>query len=564
MDRLERTTTSATATATVGEQSEIGVARTVTLDLAPAASEIAKYDLSSNQRDRHVFRVSTTRSDVPYSVFSSTTRKLLCAAATFAALFSPLATNIYFPSITDIADDLHVSVEKINLTVTTYMILQGISPTIWGTFADVLGRRPIYLLTLIVFMAANLGLALQYSYPALLVLRMVQSGGSSATVALGAGTIGDIVPPAERGSYTGFFSAGVMVAPAIAPVIGGVLSKSKDSWRASFWFLFAAGSTLFAFLLILMPETGRQIVGNGSVPAPRINQSVLQLMRSKKRVHESDENLVVLPKRSLGNPMRSISIIMQKDVASLLFSFALVYVAYYCVTVGFSAQVGKIYGLNTLEVGLCFLPYGAGASFGSIIMGKVLDAEFGRFARKHGFGDGKQVRQNPDFPLEHARLRSAWIVVIGEAVICLVFGWTFRSSISLACPLILLFGYGFGFNAFATIVQVLLVDLYPNESATVTAANNLVRCLLGAAGSAVVEIVINAIGFGWTFTIVTGMQILALPLMWLEWHFGMGWRRERLTKLKRSKYEDEEKAASPQQQDVEDLVDGGNEQKQVK
>ncbi|KAK9459486.1 major facilitator superfamily domain-containing protein [Lipomyces oligophaga] len=537
-----------TDASSVEEQREgDGVTQTETISHAATVSEFSNEDTGSSPKDAEVIPVSTTRSDVPYSVFSQNTKKLLTAAATFGALFSPLATNIYFPSVTDIAEDLHVSLERINLTVTTYMIFQGLSPTIWGTFADVLGRRPIYLLTLIVFMGANLGLALQYSYPALLVLRMVQSGGSSATIALGAGTIGDIVASAERGSYTGFYSAGVMVAPAVAPVIGGLMSKSKDSWRASFWFLFAAGSTLFAFLLIFMPETGRQIVGNGSLPASRINQSLLQLLRSKRQGRD-DEDPVVLPKRSLGNPLRTIYIIVQKDVALLLFSYALVYVAYYCVTVGFSAQVGKIYGLNTLQVGLCFLPYGAGASFGSIIMGKVLDAEFRRDARKHGFSDGKQVRQDPDFPLEHARLRSAWILVIGEAATALVFGWTFRSSISLACPLILMFICGFGFGAFATNVQVLLVDLYPNESATVTAANNLVRCLLGAAGSAVIEIVINAIGFGWAFTIVAGMQILSLPLMWLEWHFGMRWRRERFDRLHKSK--DEEKAVLPQTQEA--------------
>ncbi|KAK9361125.1 major facilitator superfamily domain-containing protein [Lipomyces starkeyi] len=142
-----------------------------------------------------------TASEAPYTVFSISRKRAICAAATCSAMFSPLATNIYFPSITAIASDLHVSVEMINITVTTYMILQGIAPTFWGSFADVLGRRPVYLATITVFMLANLGLALQDSYASLLVLRMCQSAGSSATVAIGAGTIADVALPAERGSY---------------------------------------------------------------------------------------------------------------------------------------------------------------------------------------------------------------------------------------------------------------------------------------------------------------------------------------------------------------------------
>ena len=77
------------------------------------------------------------------------------------------------------------------------MILQGISPAFWGSLADVYGRRPIYLSTIIVYIGSCIGLALAPSYPALLVLRMLQAFGSSSVVAVGAGVVGDIATPAE-------------------------------------------------------------------------------------------------------------------------------------------------------------------------------------------------------------------------------------------------------------------------------------------------------------------------------------------------------------------------------
>ena len=83
------------------------------------------------------------------------------------------------------------------------------------------GRRPIYIFTFIVYCAANVGLVLQRSYPVLLVLRMMQSAGSSGvfskkdihntsdtnkglgTIAIAYAVIADIAAPGERGSYVG-------------------------------------------------------------------------------------------------------------------------------------------------------------------------------------------------------------------------------------------------------------------------------------------------------------------------------------------------------------------------
>ncbi|MCJ1265605.1 hypothetical protein MMC22_005485 [Lobaria immixta] len=94
-------------------------------------------------------------------------------------MFSPLSSFIYYPCIDSIAKDLGVTVELINLTITSYMIVSGIAPAIIGDFADMVGRRPIYMITFTIYFAANVGLAAQRSYPALLILKMIQSAGAS-------------------------------------------------------------------------------------------------------------------------------------------------------------------------------------------------------------------------------------------------------------------------------------------------------------------------------------------------------------------------------------------------
>ena len=66
-----------------------------------------------------------------------------------------------------------------NLTVTLYLVVQGIVPSFFGDMAETLGRWPVYLLSFSIYMLASVGLALQDSYQALILLRMVQSAGSS-------------------------------------------------------------------------------------------------------------------------------------------------------------------------------------------------------------------------------------------------------------------------------------------------------------------------------------------------------------------------------------------------
>lgn len=123
--------------------------------------------------------VSEASPPVAYSNFTRAQKRRIVCLVAFAGLFSPLSSFIYYPAIDSIAQDLGVTIQLINLTVTSYMVVSGVTPAIVGDLADKVGRRPVYIFTFLIYVAANLALALQRSYPALLVLRMVQSAGSS-------------------------------------------------------------------------------------------------------------------------------------------------------------------------------------------------------------------------------------------------------------------------------------------------------------------------------------------------------------------------------------------------
>lgn len=60
----------------------------------------------------------------PFSIFSSGEKRFVVIIASLAALFSPLSANIYYPALNTLSEDLHESLSKINLTITTYLVRQ--------------------------------------------------------------------------------------------------------------------------------------------------------------------------------------------------------------------------------------------------------------------------------------------------------------------------------------------------------------------------------------------------------------------------------------------------------
>ncbi|KAG8531028.1 uncharacterized protein KY384_004385 [Bacidia gigantensis] len=87
----------------------------------------------------------TVEGENRYTVFTKGQKRWIGFLAAFAGMFSPHSSFVYYPAIYALAHDFQTSVEAINLTITSYMIVSGIVPSILGGLADRVGRRPIYM-----------------------------------------------------------------------------------------------------------------------------------------------------------------------------------------------------------------------------------------------------------------------------------------------------------------------------------------------------------------------------------------------------------------------------------
>jgi MFS family permease len=461
----------------------------------------------------------------PYTIYTRPQKNLLIFLVSIVATFSGFASNIYFPAIPEIAVDLGVSSELINLTVTVYLIFQGITPTFWGAISDAKGRRVTYIATCLLFLGACIGLAETKSYAQLMVLRCVQSSGSASTIAIGSGVLGDITTREERGGYMGIFQGTLLLPVAIGPIIGGLFASSPLGWRSIFWFLSIYVGVFLICLIIVLPETLRSLVGNGSIVPKGISKSPLaawQLRKVKNEVGIRSQEVAEAKKVKI-DILGPIRIVLQFQATWSILFVALYYGIWQMILTVLSTLLQTTYGLGTLQSGLVFLANGSGCVLGTLLTGKFLDYDYRRI--KENF-TGQEV----DFPLEKARLRTVWLYASLQIAATIVMGWTLDKDVHISVPIICFFVLGWTAISIQSVVATLLVDIYHSRSASASAALNLVRCLVAAGGTSIVMPIVNGIGTGWCFTLLAGVQILGFGLLVLQMTHG---RKLRLRSLAR-------------------------------
>ncbi|KAK1147333.1 hypothetical protein N8T08_001410 [Aspergillus melleus] len=365
-----------------------------------------------------------------------------------------------------------------------------------------------------------------------MVLRCLQACGSSGTIAVGSAVVADMSTRAERGKYIGYATIGMTLGPALGPVIGGLLDQFLG-WRWIFWFLAILGAVLLTVFLVFVPETCRTVVGNGSVPAQRWNRSVLGMVREALRLEKGQRKERTIDYESVQqsgkrpNPLTSVRIATEKETGLILLYGALLYAGFTIVISTLSAQLESRFNFNAIQVGLCYLPFGIGSLTSRWTVGAVLDWNFKREAKKQGLSIVKNKQQDiREFDIEAARLKVT-IPLVYAACLCIIgYGWVMDYQTALAGPLVMLFFTGHLTTGAFTTLSTLVVDVHRHGPATAVAANNLVRCLLGAGAAAVGTPLIDRIGIGWTATFVAGIWAIFSPLLWVVSRWGHGWREE--------------------------------------
>ncbi|HEY1370679.1 MAG TPA: MDR family MFS transporter, partial [Gaiellaceae bacterium] len=132
--------------------------------------------------------------------------------------------------------------------VTSYLLASTVSTPIYGKLGDTVGRKPVFLAAILIFLAGSMLAGLSQSMGQLIGFRALQGIGAGGLMVGAQAIIADIVPPRERGRYMGLIGSVFAVASVAGPLLGGFLVDNL-SWRWVFYVNMPIGA--FAVLIVI-------------------------------------------------------------------------------------------------------------------------------------------------------------------------------------------------------------------------------------------------------------------------------------------------------------------------
>jgi len=176
--------------------------------------------------------------------------------ALLAALtaIGPLSTDMYLPSLPDIARQLHASTAQAQFTISSYLIGFAVAQIFYGPVSDRHGRKPVLLAAIALYCAASLVCMFSTSIEMLIIARVFQAVGGSGGIVLTRAIVRDIYSGVRAGRELSVIGSVMALAPVLAPLAGGVL-QTAFGWRSVFLTLVAAGLVFGGIVWLLLPET---------------------------------------------------------------------------------------------------------------------------------------------------------------------------------------------------------------------------------------------------------------------------------------------------------------------
>jgi DHA1 family bicyclomycin/chloramphenicol resistance-like MFS transporter len=166
----------------------------------------------------------------------------------------PLSLNILTPALPGLIVSFGAEAGVVQLTLSLYLLGMAISQLVLGPLSDRFGRRPVMLAGLALTVVASFATLATTSIAGLIVARTAQAFGASTGIVIGRAMIRDLYDRERAASMIGWVTMAMVVAPMIAPLIGGSLETTLG-WHAIFVFVGVVAAAVLGWTAIALPET---------------------------------------------------------------------------------------------------------------------------------------------------------------------------------------------------------------------------------------------------------------------------------------------------------------------
>jgi EmrB/QacA subfamily drug resistance transporter len=183
-------------------------------------------------------------------------------ATVFVALMlgmflAALDQTIVSTALPTIVGDLG-GLNHLSWVVTSYLLASTVSTPLYGKLGDMLGRKPVFLAAILIFLAGSLLAGLSQTMVELIGFRALQGIGAGGLMVGAQAIIADIVPPRERGRYMGLIGSVFAVASVAGPLLGGFF-VDQLSWRWVFYVNMPVGAIAVAIVIFKLHLPGQTL-----------------------------------------------------------------------------------------------------------------------------------------------------------------------------------------------------------------------------------------------------------------------------------------------------------------
>ena len=169
-----------------------------------------------------------------------------------ALLLAALDQTIVSTALPRIVSDLG-GLSQYSWVFTAYMLATTVTVPLYGKLGDKYGRRPLFLFAIAIFLVGSALCGLAQNMPELVAFRAVQGIGAGGLFPLALATVGEIVPPRDRGRYQGLIGAVFAAASIVGPAVGGFIVDNA-SWRWVFYVNLPVGGLALVVIMLTMPR----------------------------------------------------------------------------------------------------------------------------------------------------------------------------------------------------------------------------------------------------------------------------------------------------------------------
>ncbi|MFF1384524.1 MFS transporter [Arthrobacter sp. NPDC058288] len=310
-------------------------------------------------------------------------------AAFFTAIIS---STIVANALPTIMSELKGTQTDFAWVITAALLANAATTPIWGKLADLFDKKLLVQLSIVIFVAGSVMAGLSETIPLLLTARVIQGVAMGGLTALAQAIIGSIIPPRDRGKYSGYMGGVMAVGTAGGPLLGGFIVDSPLGWRWTFFVCvpLAVIALILLQITLKLPHVKRhaKIDWLGSI---LLTSGVSLLLIWVSFAGNPDYYdwwswqtaamvgggvvllaLLVVVESKVEQPIIPLKIISERTTALAILASVAVGVGMF----GSSAFLGQYFqvarGATPTEAGLLTLPMIAGNLIGSVLSGQLI------------------------------------------------------------------------------------------------------------------------------------------------------------------------------------------------